>query len=806
MNDHAFYIEVAVPLPFHQTFTYQVPHHLIPHILPGKRVWVSFRQRHVTAYIIDISSVNPDYSTIKFIDEILDDVPLCPASLIPFIKWISQYYKYPIGEVFRDALPSGINKKEKTVLHITDKGQATCLNDSIQQHERDILMQFSQASHGINKIDQAKLTSMIQKGYLEKKTLVQNERTKPLHEMMVTLIRSDIPEDRYYQQRSIIIEYLKTKGQVSIKVLKKELPDHIGYISYLLKHGYITIHEQREYRDPFGEPIYPDAAPELTRDQAGIVQKLIENLNSGYHAYLLSGVTGSGKTEIYMTVANMALQQHKHVLVLVPEIALITQTERRFRARFGEQVAVLHSHLTDGQRLDQWMRILENKAPICIGARSAIFAPFEHVGLIIVDEEHDASYKQDSSLSYNARDLAVVRAKLHNASVILGSATPSIQSMYNVQTQKYQELVLKHRVTPHSLPQVHIVDLRTYEHIRGIGKYMTPPLVQAMQKTLAEHEQVLLFLNRRGFSNFLLCSDCGNTLKCRDCDISLTYHKQDTEYRCHLCGFSITKIPNCLHCGSGKIKNFGFGTEQLEHIIQSMFPKYRVARLDQDAVRVKGSLIQRLDEIRQKKIDIIIGTQMITKGHDFSSITLVGIICADLSLHFPDFRSCEKTFQLLAQVSGRAGRGQKPGQVIMQTYSPDHYCIRSAQKQDVNAFYKDEMQARFRFKYPPFSRMILFKISGKDSEKTKSHASYVYQCCNDLKQERMQVYGDIDLMGPIEAPIIKIASNYRWQLILKSGSVSALHEFTDRLIERYPKAWNLKNVKVSIDVDPYFMM
>jgi primosomal protein N' (replication factor Y) len=520
----------------------------------------------------------------------------------------------------------------------------------------------------------------------------------------------------------------------------------------------------------------------------------------------LRGVTGSGKTEVYMQVADEVLKSGRCVLVLVPEIALITQMERRFRARFGGCVGVLHSGLSAGERYDQWTRILQGTATIVIGARSAIFAPFENVGIIIVDEEHDSSYKQEGKLRYNARDLALVRAKQNGCLALLGSATPSIQSYHNAVTGKFHELILARRVEQRPLPEIDIVDLRETRDTRGIGRYISPPLQQAIHETLERREQALLFLNRRGYASFPVCSACGQPMRCKHCDISLTLHQRTNSYRCHYCGFSRSSVSACDGCGSEKIKHLGLGTEKLEGMIAKLFPLARLARMDRDTTKRKGSIIKLLKGLRDKTTDILVGTQMVAKGHDFPNITLVGIICADLSLSFPDFRAGERTFQLLAQVAGRAGRGDRPGRVILQTYNPDHFSIEAARQQDFESFYQQEIGFRNALQYPPYSRLVQFKISGKNLQETKKHAYLLGDLCQSLKAGRGAQYQGIDIMGPIEASLTRIARRYRWQILLKGSNTRALHQFVNHLMRDRAGVFSRPQVLVAIDVDPVFMM
>jgi primosomal protein N' (replication factor Y) len=507
-----------------------------------------------------------------------------------------------------------------------------------------------------------------------------------------------------------------------------------------------------------------------------------------------------------MHVAAETLKKGKRVLVLVPEIALITQMERRFRARFGERIAVLHSGLSAGERYDQWSRILQQDADIAIGARSAIFAPFSDIGLIVVDEEHDSSYKQETNLRYNARDLAVVRAKFNDCLALLGSATPSLQSYYNVSAKKFIEVKLEQRIKSRPMPEIKIVDLRESRGYRGVRRFITPELHQAIKDTLHRQEQVLLFLNRRGFANFALCGSCGNPLRCKHCDISLTFHQKANAFKCHYCGFSRAAMSNCDICGSSDIRKLGLGTEKIEVAINELFPDARAARMDRDTTTRKGSIVKLLKGLRDRTIDILIGTQMIAKGHDFPWITLVGIICADLSLSFPDFRAGERTFQLLAQVSGRAGRGASPGRVVLQTYNPDHFSIMAAKDQDFHSFYTQEMSFRKALNYPPFSRMIQLKISGKDKSKTRDQATHLGDLCRTLKTANPSLYGSVEIMGPIEASLTKIAKRYRWQILLKGISAKALHKFIGQLLSQNPGVFNNYSVRVVIDVDPITMI
>lgn len=751
---------------------------------------------------------------IKSILDILDEKPLFPSSIVPFFRWISEYYIYPIGEVIKSALPSGLNLYEYAVISITEDGKNVLKDNSVPPIQREILSSLESESCRqknlckiINKnIPNSLIQTMENLGLIISKRELKGGRTRPKLERYVLLTSSEIAIKELSAPKMKIIDALKEEGELSVKKLKELVPSALGLIKSLENKGYISTIKKRVYRDPFGESIETDSAHILTKEQEQAISKVVTSLNKGFSTFLLAGVTGSGKTEVYMRIAAEAIKKNCKVLVLVPEIALISQMERRFRARFGECVALLHSGLSAGERYDQWRRIASGEATIAIGARSAIFAPFDNVGVIIVDEEHDISYKQEGGLCYNARDLAVVRAKLNNGVALLGSATPSIQSYYNVTINKFTELTLKKRIEKRPLPEVTIIDLRKIRDYRGVKKFISSELHEAMKETLERGEQILLFLNRRGFASFPVCASCGKAIRCKNCDISLTFHKGANAYKCHYCGFTLAATSNCPTCGSAGIKLLGLGTEKIEAAVKSLFPNAKTVRMDRDTTTRKGSVLKLLKGLKDNTIDILVGTQMIAKGHDFPNITLVGIICADLSLSLPDFRAGERTFQLLAQVSGRAGRGNVSGRVILQTFNPEHFSILSAKTQDFKVFYNKEIHFRKSLRYPPFSRMVQIKISGNDKEKTRQHALAVGNLCNTLKRNNKSFIKTIEVLGPIEAPLPRIAKQYRWQILLKSLSVKELHSLIHLMMFRNSSKFYRQKVKVVVDMDPFFMM
>ncbi len=806
-------IEVAVAMPVRGTFTYGVPELLAASAVPGVRVLAPFGRRRATGYILGPGSA-PDQKDIKPIIEVLDGSPVFPAAMIPFFRWTADYYKHPLGEVIQAALPGGMTFFECVAFSITEKGKHQLKGGGLAELESRVLDRLSRArlrASGLRKqvgqeVPGALLCALEQRGLVRRQVLLRGGAAKPLQERWVRAKAAASSDEGLSPKKRDILETLAAAGELPVSALAARIPRAAAHLRALEQAGHLDIFHRRLYRDPFGVPIPPDGAPELTVAQDAAVRKVCAALGKGFRTFLLNGVTSSGKTEVYMRVAAEAVASGRSALVLVPEIALISQTERRFRARFGEQIAVLHSGLSEGERLDQWTRILQGEVRIAIGVRSAVFAPFSDLGVIIVDEEHDASYKQEGGLHYSARDLAVVRAQQVKAVALLGSATPSLQSYYNVRTGKYSELTLPQRIEERPLPDVRVVDLRQRRDLRGPARFISDELKQAMTETLARGEQVLLFLNRRGFASFPVCAACGSSLRCRHCDISLTLHQTANAYRCHYCGYSRPATAVCDACGSSKIKRLGMGTEKVEAAAQALFPQARIARMDHDTTRRKGSILSLLKGLRERTVDVLVGTQMVAKGHDFPSITLVGIICADLSLSFPDFRAGERTFQLLAQVAGRAGRGERPGQVILQTYNPENFNIRAARDQDFEAFYEKEIGFRKALCYPPLARMIQLRISGRDPQRTRQAAERLGEYCRLLKAADAENLAALDILGPAEAALARIAGHFRWQVLLKSPSGGALHRFMDRLIAEHPQAFAAHSVRVLIDVDPFFLM
>ncbi len=811
------FAEVAVALPVHPVYTYAVPDRFQNALAVGMRVLVPFGHRKVTGYVLGFADKVPD-KKIKQILDMPDPEPLFPVNMVPFFQWMARYYKHPVGETIKTALPGGLNQYEFLSVRVLAAGREALEQDIVSPAERDILQILENRDKGVllkqlddlsgGKPRRALVARIERKGWVSTEKQLRGGGTRHLTAKYVRL-REDPTLSLRKNPGPVKEQLLSTidkAGEISVDDLKVHSRHAARHVKELEELGLVASVCKKEFRDPLGAPIQRDTPPELNREQKTVVSNVLENLSDGFRAYLLAGVTGSGKTEVYLRLAAEVVGLGKSVLVLTPEIALISQMVRRFRARFGDSLSILHSGLSDGERLDQWVRIKSGLVDIAIGARSAIFAPFENPGLIIVDEEHDTSYKQDARFRYNARDLAVVRAKQCRCSVVLGSATPSLQSYHNVKVGKFAELTLKKRIENRPLAEIAVVDLRENKGAKGVGRFFTPQLAQAMEKTLERKEQVLLFLNRRGFASYPVCSVCGQAMRCKNCEITLTLHKSFNAYQCHFCGYSMASSSPCPNCGATRIVQLGMGTEKIEEAAKKIFPRAQTVRMDRDTTRRKGSLGKILKDLRDGNIDILVGTQMVAKGHDFPNITLVGIVCADLSLGFPDFRAGERTFQLLAQVAGRAGRGQMPGQVVLQTYNPSHYSITAAKEQDFLRFYNQEIVFRKALSYPPFSRLAQLAISGRDKKETGRFAQSFGELLLRLQAADPEFVRHVEILGPIEAPLAKIDGNYRWQVLLKGLKTAPLHAFVNLLVHRHHEWFDNRRIKVAVDVDPYFML
>ena len=623
-------------------------------------------------------------------------------------------------------------------------------------------------------------------------TTTNVDRVKAKTEKHIYLKESvDLSKIKSDKQRKVI-DFLKDNVSAPKAVLKEMLDVSDAILKTLERNEVIEIRDIEVGRDPFwNKKVDSDVAPTLTEEQRQVVESIDIN---GYSKNLIYGVTGSGKTEVYLRLIKKVLDSGKNAIVLVPEISLTPQITNRFLARFGDVVAILHSGLSLGERYDEWKKIKSNKCRIVIGARSAIFAPLSNIGIIIIDEEHDTSYKSETSPKYDAKEVADYVAVTEEIPLVMGSATPDIVTYYKALNGEINLFELKNRVSKYGLPEVEIVDMRE-ELATGNKTVFSRKLYYAMKEAIKNKEQIMLFLNRRGYSTFIMCRDCGYVVKCEDCDVSMTYHLDSNKLVCHYCGKTKDLMSTCPSCGSKNIRYFGSGTQKIEVEIKKYFPEASVIRMDVDTTRVKGGHEKILTKFKDEKIDILLGTQMIAKGHDFSNVTLVGILAADSSLNIGDYRANERTFQLLTQMAGRAGRGAKKGTAIIQTYMPDEFSINAAKEQDYERFYATEINMREKLNYPPFCDIIVSIISGTDEEKVRCEANKLYE----VLHKQFNVY------TPVPAPISKINNEYRWRVLLKEEiDYDKLKVFHELISVFYNQKDN--EVKVSIDVNPNNML
>ena len=773
------YAHVALPVPLNQLFIYEVPSELEERLQEGCRVYVPFGSRRMTGYTVEILS-HSEREDVKPIIEVLDDVPALSRELLSLTRWVADYYFAPWGEVIRAALPSASQLKGTSFLVITPAGKEALADESLEEGARQALGRLvSRKRLRKNTLAKGLKPLVGDDGGLE--TVGSPKATPPQRQRQQS---ADSRRDAYASRiLSLLIERGWAEVEWSMPSRSSDSCFQVGGNSFF---------------SPTANPFT------LTPDQALACQEIQGALFSEkFQTYLLHGVTGSGKTEVYLQAMAQVLSLGKGALLLVPEIVLASLLLSRIEERFGKRVAVLHSGLTPGQKMIQWNQIRQGKAAIAVGARSAVFAPFENLGLIVIDEEHDPSYKQEESPRYHARDVAVMRGKLADVVVILGSATPSLESTFNAGAGKFKRLVLSRRVEERTLPKVEIVDMRKGKGDRGKRPIFSPRLWEAMAERIARGEQTLLFLNRRGFSSFVQCLDCGFVFSCPNCDLSFTYHRAERRLMCHHCNERTELAEICPQCRGSRLFPFGLGTQQVEEEARRNFPQARIARLDRDVARRVAAVSEVLQGLRDGKIDILIGTQMIAKGHDFPRITLVGVISADASLNLPDFRAGEHTFQLLTQVAGRAGRGDVPGEVIVQTYNPSNYTIVNAQGHDYESFYAQELSFRQRLHYPPWMRVISICIESVNETKGEKAAARL----GELLQENANLSHGLRVLGPSRAVLSRLKNRYRWRLWLQNADSLRLRSLLKQVLERYYRSSpSLKSIKVHIDVDPFDLL
>ena len=820
------YVNVIVDVPIKDAdkgFTYKVPEAFLLLIKPGMRVTVPFGRKHVEGFIIDITKeipTNMSISQIKSIINIIDATPVLNNESIQLGRWMTDRYFTRLATAYQAMLPSGIKSKatkrifcdlspeQIQTLTITDSQRELLNYLAFEKHikESQIFDKFANSE-----IDLEKLKKL---GYIKEITGYKTKSKPQLiqyitwnHSVEIEKVQELFKKaKRQYQIAKFLIEHNYIEGTndgIAITELEQELGSVRHAIKAMAYKEYIIVSEMEIKRVP-NDIIYQDfQRPTLSIEQQRSFEAIINSVrNHRNDTFLLYGVTGSGKTEVYLKVIDAVINEGKQAIVLVPEISLTPQIVVRFKKWFGESVAVMHSRLSNGERYDEWRRMKDGEAKIVVGARSAIFAPFSNLGLIVIDEEHETTYKQEETPRYDAREIAIFRAKWHSCPVILGSATPSVESYYLATTSKYRLLTLNKRVHNQIMPDMKIVDMRK-ELAANNHHIFSRELQSELENSLNNKYQSILFINRRGHSNFVICRSCGQVSYCPYCNITLTYHQREHNLQCHYCNHQKNQFEICESCGSDQVNLFGIGTEKIEQELKLLFPKARVLRMDVDTTKKKGEHQRLIEQFQNGHADILIGTQMIAKGLDFPNVALVGVISADTALNLPDFRSSEKTFQLITQVGGRAGRHQVPGKVIVQSYNPDHYSIRYAVKYEYEEFFEKELSTRKQLGYPPFSRLILFTFSHTSEIIAKQFAKQFASCIEESsKMQEVTTF----ILGPSPATLSKIKNRYRYSLILKYASWQETAKVVRRSLENMQTVADKSQVIINIDVNPQMLL
>lgn len=808
-----FCFRVALSLPIKETFSYAVSNDLAPVLLPGYRVLVPFHNRKIIGYTLERVPLDPNLE-LKEIIQILDETPLFSKQLIPLLEWMAKYYFCPIGHVIQKILPGGLNPTIFKTASLTEKGLQLLGSNKTNPETRDLLSLIKKSAHKRLPIPLNHVYSLRRQGLIVLLDSIKKASAKPL-------VRKFIKPNKGINLSSLLdaesrlprpkneINFLKTiykDAPILVSDLTKKYSNGAYLVKKWSKDAALEIYSASVFRDPSGKMTLPVTKKiELNKHQKLALKQIkINLLKKTFSTCLLYGVTGSGKTEVYIKAIEHVFSQNRQAILMLPEISLAIFMEGLLKHRFKEPMAIYHSGLSKGERYDQWMRISRGEVGLVIGARSALFAPLPRLGLIIVDEEHDPSYKQENIFHYQARDTAVMRSKLENALVILGSGTPSVQSYQNCLNNRYQLLSMPDRVEEKTLPAIEIVDMKLFKGNPQV-EIFSPQLAMAIKDNLDAKKQTILFLNRRGFHQLFICLACGQQVQCPNCDIVLTYHLKTNHLACHYCGFVIQPPKRCSNCGHTRLKAYGFGTERLEHEVKDLFPDAQIARIDSDTIRRKGQASQILEKFSSQETDILVGTQMITKGFDFPGVTLVGIIAADISLGFPDFRAAERTFQIISQVAGRSGRGSQKGRVIIQTFNSGHYAIKTACNHDYDGFFKMERDLRAQLSYPPFGHLVCFKFKGNNKTLTEQGVRQFSLEVKKILGSWAHGNSNIRILGPVEAPIAKIKNKYRWQVLIKCKQVKLMQYFIKESASLSQKILKPKGIHFTVDVDPYQM-
>ena len=814
------FIEVALPVPIQKLFTYRAPPGLADVMRLGARVLVPFGKQTLTGYISNFrAELDPaselSEDGVKEIIELQDEEPLVTEEILGLTKWAAEYYAASWGEMLKASLPAGINAATERIVSITEAGRdelskkgnsvaakwafLELIADNGELSEREIIKVLGNTSrYRVSKLARSGFVSIHERTVATK---VKAKLRKAVR-LLKTTDDSDEAKPLTVQQQAVIDTLNATGGEMIFTELLEQAGVGASPVMTLAKRGFFEITVQEVRRDPL--PKIEAAEFEklkLTSDQKRALGEIEAGIGSAkYAAFLLHGVTGSGKTEVYIRAMQSVLARGKTALMLVPEIALTPVFSRRLQAVFGDDVAILHSNLSPGERFDEWRRIRSGDARVVIGTRSAVFAPLENLGLVIVDEEHDGSYRQNESPFYHARDIAVVRANRTDAVIVLGSATPALETFDNAHTGKYKYLQLQRRIGGRPLARAELVDMREVFKRAGKDVVLSPALIAAIEETHARGEQTMILINRRGFSSFVLCRSCGESLRCKNCDITLTYHRSEAHLICHYCNYTVKTPKECPFCESEFLYFMGHGTEQVEDLLRKRFPNLTIARIDRDTMSRKGEMAKTLHAFDRGEIDMLVGTQMIAKGHDFHNVTLVGVISVDTMLGMPDLRSAERTFQLLTQVAGRAGRGNLPGRVLIQTYYPEHYALRHAVGQDFEGFYKEEMRYRERLGYPPYFVLASIMFVHADLKYASKSASIFRDSLDRANKD-----GSLRILGPAQASVSRIKNKYRQQIIVKSQNRRSLREMIDHALNEAETRGCDRRI-VNVEIDPVNLM
>jgi primosomal protein N' (replication factor Y) len=814
-------VEVALPLPIHRTFTYRVDGTPPP---VGSRVLVPFRRSDRIGWVVGPGDEGP-IKGLRPILSVLDRRPSVTEDLLELCRWMADYYVAPLGITIRAALPAVLSDVARD--YVTWTGGSADGN-RLRPRERKLADHLI-ARAGPQRVATLRkalgmgsiwpeLRSLEASGLLEHEAVppaepsVRTRRVARVVRTLGTLEEREALFGRAGRQREAYDLLEASGGAAELKHLMEVEGFSRSVLSGLEEKGLVEMVDEEEIRDPFAAepaPVPKDLVP--TPAQRAALNRLIAACDGGPTTpFLLQGITGSGKTLVYIELLREVLRRGRSAIVLVPEISLTPQTVSRFRAHFGDEVAVLHSGLSDGERYDAWRLLRDGERRVAVGARSALFAPLDNIGAVVVDEEHDGSYKQSEAPRYQARDLAVMRALSHGAVCVLGSATPSLESRHNVDGGKFQRLLLPERAGGATLPKVGVVDLREARK-RPPGKdrgttptqhIFSPELIDAVQARLRRREQVILLLNRRGYSSFVQCRSCGEVEQCENCSISLTFHRVTRRIVCHHCRFEAPAPSRCPRCGSDDLSFRGVGTEQVERVATELFADARIARMDVDTTSGKWSHQRILDRVERHEVDILLGTQMIAKGLDFPNVTLVGVVNADVGLHLPDFRASERTFQLLSQVAGRSGRGAIGGEVLIQTSMPDHYAVRAAVAHDYEGFVAREIEERRHPRYPPHVRLANVVLSSPDQELAAEAAQAAAAWLKRLLSR--PEHGDVELVGPAPAPIERLHGRWRWHFLLRAESPKALGTAARAVVTRFRLPAG--DVRLALDRDPVALL